>query len=106
MKIQSPGLQGTYEGACIVCLQPTDTGLAFDGEAEFAVACLSKLGVPMEQSAVAIQLATGCEPGMVPEGRFRLVVRVCRDCVSASEVPFPVPALILDKAPIPCLTQP
>jgi hypothetical protein len=41
--LPAPGLQGTYEGSCVICLQGCDTGLQFTGEAEWLVAGLMHL---------------------------------------------------------------
>ena len=84
MKVPPPGLQGTYEGACAVCLKPTDTGLVFDGEAEWTIAGLVNMGVPEDQAFDAAILAWGTDPGMVPAGKIKTQVRVCaKDAVRA-----------------------
>jgi hypothetical protein len=62
-----PGLQGTYAGACTICLQGCDTALVFAGEAEWIVAGLMTLGIRDYDEAVAVlSQATGCHPGWSP----------------------------------------
>lgn len=77
-----PGLNGTYTGTCVVCLGATDTGLAFVGEAEWAIGGLHHLGIPADQAEELVTNITGCEPGYVPVGDVTLPVRVCTDCAN------------------------
>jgi hypothetical protein len=83
-KHQPPGLDGTYTGACVVCLQGCDTALAFRGEAEWVIAGLRVLGLPGDEAEKTLTDITGCEPGMVPNGELTVPVRVCETCVQAS----------------------
>ena len=84
MQIPPPGLDGTYRGSCAVCRRGTDTGLVFQGVAEWALAGLQVLGIPEDEAAIMLEQATGCDPGKVPTGEVTLPVRVCRQCAAAS----------------------
>jgi len=75
-----PGLDGSYRETCIVCLRGTDTGLAFEGEAEWLLAGLEQLGVP-EDEAYATLLPEwtekfGTKPGCTKW--FRSLQRIWR----------------------------
>jgi hypothetical protein len=78
--------------SCVACYRAdTDTGLALRGEAEFGAAFLhAKLGLPMEDALGTIQVfaerESGCEPGIVPGGRFDLAIRLCRSCAEKAGV--------------------
>jgi hypothetical protein len=61
-------------------MRPTDTGLAFNGEGEWQIAALARLGIPDDQAEGVVTLATGCDRGMVPVGRFTNVVRLWSYC--------------------------
>jgi hypothetical protein len=76
------GLQGDYRDSCTACMRPTDTGLAFRGEAEFIIAGLVCMGIPLDQASVSFSLATGSDPGTVPAGILTHVIRVCDDRAS------------------------
>lgn len=90
--IPRPGLSGDYRDSCVVCLQGTDTGLAFTGEAEWVIAGLVVLGVPREQAdATAFP---DSDPGMVPDGTVTVGVRVCQSCVDASGTKMPVGLIV------------
>jgi len=82
MKTPAPGLDGTYRGACVVCLRGTDTGLAFSGEAEWAIAGLMGMGIPQDEASLMVSNSTGCDPGMVPLGEVTVCVRVCQQCAN------------------------
>ena len=89
-KLPPPNLQGDYHGSCVVCLQGTDTGIAFVGPAEWAVAGLMTLGIPEDQAFDTISFGTGCDRGMIPEGEQTIPVRVCQSCVDKCGVRFPL----------------
>jgi hypothetical protein len=88
--VPPPGLDGTYDGSCIVCLEGTDTGLAFRGSAEWSTAGLMVLGVPQDQATAIVQEANGSPAGTLPAGLVTTGVRVCRGCVDASGASFPL----------------
>ena len=93
--LPAPGLDGTYSGSCIVCLNGCDTGLAFVGPAEWGIAGLTVLGVPRKQADVIVveQLAKVygiTEPGTVPDGDVMVGVSVCQSCVDKSGRRFPL----------------
>jgi hypothetical protein len=90
MQLPVPGLQGDYRDSCVVCFQGCDTAVAFRGEAEWVVAGLSVLGVPMDQAATTVSMLAECEPGMCPEGQMTVAVRVCEACHAKSRTGFPV----------------
>jgi hypothetical protein len=80
-----PGLQGTYEGACTICLQGCDTALVFGGQAEWIVAGLMMLGIRDYDEAVAmVSQATGCDLGMVPNGTVQVRLQCCEACAAQS----------------------
>lgn len=96
------GLQGTYDGTCVACLQPTDTGLGFEGEAEWIIAGLTLLGVGQDE---ALQTLASADPrfrpvGKVPIGTVKVVFRVCGAC--AGKRNFPV-ALITAAGELPII---
>jgi hypothetical protein len=101
LKMPEPGFQGDYTDSCIVCLQGCDTGLAFRGEAEWAVAGLRNLGVEHDVSATIIEQMFGCEPGMVPNGIITVPVRVCESCVAKSGLNMRV-GLAVKGGELPC----
>jgi len=97
------GLRGDYRGSCVVCLRPTDTGLATEGEADYAMAMLIELGVPEGQAPDVVSLAAGVEPGMAYVGRQTVVFRVCARCAAAAG--FVAPGLLAAGAPVPQYVQ-
>ena len=93
--LPAPGLDGTYGGSCVVCLNGCDTGLAFVGEAEWAMAGILALGVPADQAQTMVvdklALEYGiAEPGVVPGGDVTVGVSVCQPCVDKSGCGFPL----------------
>jgi hypothetical protein len=84
------GLDGSYRGSCVVCLQGTDTGLAVRGPAEAYLATLQVLGVPDDQAQTMLEDSSGSAPGTVPGGTLTLAARVCRPCVEASGTGLPL----------------
>lgn len=92
-----PGLQGSYRGTCVICLQPTDTALGFRGGPEWLAAGLMTLGMT-DREAIAVY-----EQG---PPRDEMPVRVCRACVRACPADFPDPVPIIDGAELPCIGQP
>jgi hypothetical protein len=107
----TPGLQGDYRGTCVVCVKPTDTGLAFIGEAEWVIAGLQVLGVPADQAEGTARQAwreqgRDVDDGNVPDGELTATVRVCRACVRrASGARFPDPVLLVGGAAVPAIRQ-
>lgn len=97
--LPAPGLQGNYRESCLICLTGTDTGLAFVGEAEWAIAGLNVLGVPMDQAPAVFDAMTGCVPGTVPDGEMTVVVTVCASCVQRSSASFEVGLLACGTIP-------
>jgi hypothetical protein len=102
--LPAPGLGGDYEGSCVNCMKGTDTALGFEGEAEWLMAGLAALGVPKDQALVMVSQHFKVPPGLVPDGTFRMVVKVCPACVEQS--PFPTPVLVLPGAVVPFVKQP
>jgi hypothetical protein len=82
---QPPGLDGTYTGSCVVCLQGCDTALAFRGEAAWVIAGLRVLGLPADEAEETLTEITGNAPGMEPDGELTIPVRVCESCVQATK---------------------
>ena len=105
LKVPPPGLDGTWRDSCVVCLQGTDTGLAFVGEAEWVIAGLTVLGIPEDQGTTMISEVTGCAPGNVPLGEVTMHVRVCAKCAAASGMGLTV-GLLSDAAGVPGYRQP
>jgi hypothetical protein len=102
-KRPSPGLRGDYTDSCIICLQGCDTGLGFRGEGEWVVAGLMALGIrDFDEAAAVVSLATGTEPGMVPDGVITVGVRCCESCVAQSGTGFPL-GLAVRGGELPCV---
>lgn len=99
LRLPRPNLNGDYPDSCVVCLRGTDTGFAFRGVAEWIIAGIAVLGIPMDQAASMVSMATSCEQGMVPDGEFTIVSRVCQRCAEASGHAFQV-RLLLPGQPI------
>jgi hypothetical protein len=103
-----PGLRGDYDGTCVVCLTPTDTGLAFRGPAEFLIAGLTVLGVPEDQAHAVYRHSQAEEgnhlaPGQVKDGIHNLLIRVCARCVARCPANFPAPVLAIHGAELPTI---
>ncbi|WP_370943976.1 hypothetical protein AB5J62_33385 [Amycolatopsis sp. cg5] len=64
----------------------TDTGLAFIGDAAFASAGLTALGIPADQVKTTLAAVTGDVNAELPEGDFPVVVRVCESCARRAEL--------------------
>jgi hypothetical protein len=101
MKVPPPGLNGTYEDTCVICLQGTDTGLALIGEGEWVIAGLEMLGVPRDEAGDTASRAFGSPLGHVPIGQdLKVVVTVCAACVEKAGHGFPRPTpLFLGEVP-------
>ena len=95
MTTPGPGISGDYKGSCVVCLKGTDTGLAFVGEAEWALAGLQVLGVPPEQADGVLAAATKLDTGQVPSTEITITVTVCEACAAAASAPLAVGVLAL-----------
>lgn len=89
----SAGLDGTFNGTCVICLTPTDTVLGFQGEAEWCISGLYTLGIPMDEAVIMAEHCWGADPGLVPQGTQYVGVQVCNECVAKVEPPFPKPQL-------------
>jgi hypothetical protein len=100
--IPPPGLRGTYEDSCVVCLRGTDTGLVFAGEAEWAAAGLVDIGVPEDQAIATVSHGTGSEPGTVPDGDITVMFRLCQVCASKARLPVGLVA----SGNLPTIDQP
>lgn len=106
--LPAPGLDGTYTGSCVVCLNGCDTALAFVGEAEWSVAGLTVLGIPSDQAQTMVieQLATVygiTEPDTVPDGDVTVAVSVCESCRDRSGAGFPLG--LTSTGDIPAISQ-
>jgi len=99
----APGLKGTFDGTCIVCFQPTDTGFAVKGEAEAAIAALLVMGVPEDQGVAVVSRALGCGAGTVPEGEVTVPLQVCSGC--AAKLPHAQVGLVLPGGELPVYAQ-
>lgn len=82
----APGINNTYDGACVVCYRGTDTGVAFDCDADFAMAALTMLGVPMDQAIATVQRVHATQ--MNPNKPW--AVHLCRRCAARSGSGFEV----------------
>ena len=94
-----PGLDGTYRGTCVICGRGTDTAIGFRGEAEYVIAGGIRLGLPEPQARRRLELATGCDPGNVPDRIITHAYRVCAACVERANPNFPRPGLVPDNVP-------
>jgi hypothetical protein len=99
VQMPNPGIVGDYRDSCAVCLKGSDTGVAFVGDAEWAIAGLQHLGVEDEATSIVSRLS-GAPPGMVPDGEITVLVRVCESC--ARSVGFPVGVIALG---VPAMRQ-
>ena len=97
--LPAPGLDGTYRDTCVVCLRGTDTGLAFYGIAEWALAGMQILGLPDWEAEGLLAEATGLPVGTVPAGEILIALRVCTACVTATAPGLTV-GLVPGEAPI------
>jgi hypothetical protein len=82
-----PGLDGTYEDSCVICLRGTDTLLAFRGPVEWAIAGLAHLGLSRAEATATVEnwaAEQGYPDGTVPAGDVTVGVRVCRECAEPS----------------------
>jgi hypothetical protein len=68
-------------------MKGTDTGLAFKGEAEWAVVGLMRLGVPQDEAERTVSIGTGSDPGKVPPGVITVAFRVCKSCADKAGMP-------------------
>ncbi len=81
-----------FGGSCAVCLQGTDTALAFTGVMEWKVAGLISLGIPDDVAHVMVERwGNDYDP---------YVVRVCGACVGNASAPFPALELCIPGYPV------
>lgn len=95
-----------FRGSCAVCLSGTDTILGFEGCAEWVIAGLGVLGVPIDEAPATLSAFRGLPNGTVPDGVFTQMVQVCERCVSDCSAPFPRPVCDMVGAEIPVIRQP
>lgn len=95
---------GTYTGTCVMCMRPTDTGLALWGKPWQCVSGLIKLRLSVNQA-----LRTVAARGFHGNGEHAMPVRVCTTCADAVGMRA---ALLTDGYPIysmpvqdPCLME-
>jgi len=93
-------------GSCVACLNPTDTVLGIEGEAEWHIAFLTNLNIPGNEAGATVSAGTGNPPGMVPNGRYASLYRVCTNCAESASPNFPKPVLSLLGVDAPTLHQP
>jgi hypothetical protein len=80
-----------YE-SCTACFKgDTTTAVQLEGEAEWQIAALMHwAGLAQDEAAatflVCAEYTLGCEPGLVPSGRFACGFRLCRDCAARTTV--------------------
>ena len=99
---QPPGLDGTYAGSCVVCLQGCDTALVLQGEAEWIVAGLTVLGITdVDEATAVVSQGTGCAPGRMPGGTVTVAIRCCEACVAKSGTGMRV-GLLVASGELPC----
>src|ERR1700730_14218475 len=108
MPLPTPNLHGDYRGSCTVCMQGTDSGLAFVGPAEWTAGGLSRLGVPFDEAfrmmrEVCVEYF-GCTWGKVPVGAITVPVQVCEACAASVGMPVGqwhsgVPAVVQKSPP-------
>ena len=64
----------------------------FEGEGEFLIAAMMRLGLPEFDAHAMIEQEYNCSPGNVPSGIVKLGLRVCRPCADQAGFkvgPFP-----------------
>jgi hypothetical protein len=84
-RMQPPGFDGTFNGTCIACITPTDTGVMLEGRAEFHIAAMQLWGIPDEQIASLLRMDVKTyelRAHEIPEGSFRAGFRVCERCAA------------------------
>jgi hypothetical protein len=110
VRLPPPGLNGTYDGTCIVCVMPTDTALAVVGEGEWHHAFLEMLGILEDEVPAVLHSMWSSQPnppalGEVPCGVITELYRVCVTYAGKSPAPFPKPALAVVGARLPSVAQ-
>jgi hypothetical protein len=81
-----PNLQGNYQGTCVSCLTPTDTGLALEGEPEFVIAGLTVFGIDQPIAAAIVEEHCGTAPGKVPDFDICMSIQVCQQCAARAHL--------------------
>lgn len=93
-------------GLCLACLTPTDTALAFRGDAEFHIAAVMSITKdPIEIASKTYERASGADPGKVFDGVHDVIFRLCEECASRAKLPRK-PVLLTPNAEIPTFVQP
>jgi hypothetical protein len=104
-KLPTPGLRGSYEGSCVICMRGCDTAFALQGQAEWITAGLMKLGVSdIDEASAIVSKGAGSDPGMLPNGIITVVVRCCESCMSKSGLGMNL-GLVAAGEPLPCYSQ-
>ena len=103
MTMATGGIRGDFADSCTVCMKGTDTGLAFVGEAEWIMAGMVRMGIPIDQVPGTFGACVGSAPGMVPVGRLTVTVRACVGCANLAGLPVDVIAV---GSQIPSYVQP
>jgi len=89
----------SFAGSCAVCLQGTDTAIAFVGSLEWKAAGLHALGIPLDE-------ACGMVERFAPYEDWPLILRVCAGCVRKNRPDFPDPRLLIQGAELPAMHEP
>jgi hypothetical protein len=88
-------------GACVNCLQGTDTVLAFQGEPEWCVAGMVHLGLPIQEAIATFH--AGSDDGGVkeePNGQVTVFVQVCSKCAGKVGMKVAIPMGDNPTAPV------
>jgi hypothetical protein len=95
-KVRPPGLDGSFRGTCIACIEPTDTAVVLEGCVNFMHAVLGLWGIPQEtiQGTLDAGLDDMPKDAMVPalvdeNGRIvglQQTFRVCADCAGKASM--------------------
>jgi hypothetical protein len=99
VKDPDPGLQGG-SGTCISCLRSTGLRAGAEGEADWIVTRLVRLGLSQDRADATV---IGQASGVAPDGRMTLVVPVCERC--APRTGFST-VLCIDGWDVPVVRQP
>ena len=101
-----PGLDGTYRDSCTVCGTGTDTGVTFRGSAEWCIAGLVVLGVPLKQAIGTFQVGLGNDPRSLerPDADVTVTFLVCKAC--ADPTPFREALAPVFEKKRPTMTEP
>lgn len=85
-QLRRPGIDGTFRGACVGCLRSTDTCVALDGQGEFIMALLERMGFSKNTAEVFVKNYAaeeyGSHEGQIPMHDIFIAMQVCSECAN------------------------